>query len=1646
LIDCADDSGFLSQDRDFQAYNAAMIRPDGAADRYETLRVLGEGGAGRVLLVRDRLRPGPPLALKEPADPDPRRAEQIVREFAILSTLHHPNLVEVYELEAGDAERPPRFTQEWIAGLDLVEALAEEGPGAFVPLAAEALRALGFLHDFDLIHRDVKPKNLLVRHAPRLGSRLVLLDFDLALREQDDSVESLRAKGTLPYMAPEIFAGGKADRRSDLYGLGAVLYEAVHRRPPFVLDADDLGRFLRAVREGRRPRPPLPPGYPEGLGVWLEELLDPDPERRPQSAGEALARLNQVCGTSEAQETTASRAARLGSGPPVGRDAVIGHVRERLDPERGPALVWLRGGPGSGKTRLLRWLAAELLRDGWAVVGPDADLEAEALAQWRARAADGPAVALLDDVEAGVSELAELLDRVAREPEGPPVQVVAGLGAGPIRNPLLARLVADSGTVPTLRRIDLDPLDEEGLRALAARATGGAVSDERVAWLRETSGGDPAVAETLLVEGRWESGPRETAVGAGGKAAGRIGMLSRPGRRWLETLAVVERPTDEALLAGISGLDPDVSTAAAAEAAAAGLAHVRGGRWVPHSRHMAAQVRAGLEPATSAELHRRAAEALDRGASTPGSLALLARLWDGAGMQERAIDRALAAAESAAASGDPAAAAAAYAHALSLMPGREARRHDARIEQGRALTRSGMHAGAVRALGAAARLARDPASRARALAQQAGALVRCGRFGRAAAVAERAAVLAREGGDRAALAASRRAAGIVLGRLGRETEALPLLEEAIALSREEGDRRGEADAAHAIGICRLRLGRAEAAVDFERAIAIYRDLGDETVSDVGSLLKARVGLAMLHARGGRFDEARAVLESVGREAGEHGNLDLRETAQSKLAQLCVDQGRLDRAIELSQQAADLALHLGDANLILVDHARLADALVRCGRPGDAVALLRETLDRPLERVEPDNVDYVRMLLADAWMQSGSSDERSVRSLMERTLRSCRERRAARPLLMALAIEMERRALPDSDEPFAPVSEEFEASAAAYGAAVDPEIRLRAALARAAASLGRGDAASARGAAESAVLEARDRGALEFEVRARALLGEALTRLGREREAQEALAEARRRLTEAASHIEDEEVRAAFAERAVFEVLSEPRGLSLKTDKGRLLALYDMVRALNSERDPEALLETILDMALRAVQAERGMILLKELRDDEGSADAESDAFSIRLARNLEEETERDAETYSRRIVAAAGKGRSLLTIDAGADRRFQDLESVSLYGIRSLMCVPLRSRGSIIGTVYVDSRREGAMFSDEDLEFVEAFADQAALALENARAHARLQAENRRLQAVAETRTRFGNLIGRCAPMQAVFELIEKVAPSELPVLVQGESGTGKELVARAIHYHGTRRRRTFLSENCAAIPESLLESELFGHVRGAFTGAERDRPGLFEQADGGTLFLDEIGDMSAAMQAKLLRVLQEGEVRRVGGETPIHVDVRVLAATNRNLREEVAAGRFREDLLYRIQVLTIDLPPLRKRPGDVALLTAHLLRRIAGERGRPVCPVEPEALALFERYRWPGNVRELENTLQRLALLAGDGPITLDLIQSDPSLRPVLLRDRPTSEPDFSLVVGEKQQIQRALEECRGNRIEAARLLGVSRSTIYRKIKQHGL
>jgi len=331
----------------------------------------------------------------------------------------------------------------------------------------------------------------------------------------------------------------------------------------------------------------------------------------------------------------------------------------------------------------------------------------------------------------------------------------------------------------------------------------------------------------------------------------------------------------------------------------------------------------------------------------------------------------------------------------------------------------------------------------------------------------------------------------------------------------------------------------------------------------------------------------------------------------------------------------------------------------------------------------------------------------------------------------------------------------------------------------------------------------------------------------------------------------------------------------------------------------------------------------------------------------------------------------------------------------------------------------------------------------------RVVKENRRLRTAVIRRYSFGNIIGKSKPMQAVFDTVRKVAPTTATVLIEGESGTGKELIARSIHFNSDRKDRPYVAVNCSALSENLLESELFGHDKGAFTGAYAMKKGRFEIADGGTLFMDEIGDLPLNLQVKLLRVLQEKSFERVGGTKPIAVDIRIIAATNRRLREEVARGRFREDLFYRINVVHIDLPPLRERKEDLRLLVSHFIKKYAPERKNAVAitGVAPEAGRLLDAHRWPGNVRELENLIERAMILCPGDTIRIQDLPAEfcESVAAALRMDGIPAEAKLyeTLATVERDMILRALRMADGVQTRAAEILGIGKSGLNQKLKK---
>jgi len=466
------------------------------------------------------------------------------------------------------------------------------------------------------------------------------------------------------------------------------------------------------------------------------------------------------------------------------------------------------------------------------------------------------------------------------------------------------------------------------------------------------------------------------------------------------------------------------------------------------------------------------------------------------------------------------------------------------------------------------------------------------------------------------------------------------------------------------------------------------------------------------------------------------------------------------------------------------------------------------------------------------------------------------------------------------------------------------------------------------------------------------------------------------------------------------------------------ALLEIIQVLNSIHDTDELLREVMNIAMETMQAERGFIMIE--------SPAKPGEFVPAITRNIDPDADVETGSASQSVLNQVMETKEpVMTHDAPQDDRFSDAESIISQQIQSILAVPLSIKGEISGVIYLDSRRNRTKFTPQGLRFMEAFANQAAIAVDNANLIQRKMRENIALRSQLKEVYPFEEILGESEAMQKVFRVMERVLETDTPVLLQGESGTGKELVARAIHYQGHRREQPFVAQFCGALPDTLLESELFGHKKGAFTGATEDKPGLFEIANGGTFFLDEIADIPLSTQTKLLRVAQEGELKRVGDTKSVHVDVRIISATNKDLEVEVNEGNFREDLFYRINVITITMPPLRERGDDVVLLAEMFLKKYASKMNKNITGISDGALRELSRYSWPGNVRELENTVQRAITLCDDTEIRPEHLGLEQ------VKGKGVKDPSLDVV--KKQHVLDVLEKFDGNRTHAAEALGVS-------------
>ena len=1688
-------------------------------DRYQVIELVERRERSELYRVEDRLRPGRVLMLKRllPSSAEERGA--FANDFRVRASLRHRGVARVYELGSDPETGAPYYTGEWIGGQPWDEVAPHADAALLYRLCADVCSTLEHCHGRGLLHLDLKPDNLLLIEE-RGEMRAKVLDFGLAQGRSRHGVPG----GTPIFMAPELLEGRSYDRRADLYSLGISMLPP-DRRPdvpgkPGSIPSQWPRPLASLVRRLTESDPDVRFSSAQAVLRYLERSAAvPAPFLRELLEAEspfvgrdvAMMRLREAFrrrfdGAAIRPEPDAAAAVILLGEPGVGKTRLMREFRARVttlppvvvggDPygEDVPCLplgdplarLWqrreIREGPGQ---RVGRAMAALLpgLEPRPEPTGREPSGQADlvhAITDFLVEAGkQRPGTLFLDDLDRG--------DPIGR-------MVLAELLVRP-DNPWLVVATARSlGELPRCERLVLDGLGAQAIGdMIRAKFEESEIEPQLLARVRRITGGNPAFLEVLIHQLRRvpqavgptvlslpEVGELKTPADLATAIHQSQGKLTREQKAPLGFLALAGRsiPLDNICLA--LGQDEAELGANLDELVDQGLVR-RAGRGVGARYHFAAEHHAAatcdaLPPETRHRFH-----------------AAMARLLGQVDDVEDLLDLARHLAQS----GEPARAAGVLLRAAS--------RARARFE----------HEVAESALRRAASVApeEDVTLRIEAGLALGDLLVRLGRYRAADDAYHDVELMAHTGGDPFTLGRLAMQQGVLALKNGEKALGLSLFERA-AGALEGQASSGEMAAAYA------RIAEAYMWEDSEAArrycdLAMSKVSEDASARDMGTL---HLLSGQLSALAGDYAVGIEDVETAVEASREAGAATDEMVALNVLAGMHLDLGELKEGMSLSRRALDLARETGERDQfgrVAIGHG---DALTMAGEYAEAhgwydqaiqqavaighqlqESLARMHLGRLYGRIgAPDDAQTElerAALLADAVKDRGAAGESRVwlavvrfrageteglEALLdraERDLRPVRLKRGLDAVRMVRAALLLRRGLYD------------EADAALRALGDDdllPEaectiLRLRSRVERVRRD---GDLPAAYGRALKALSIAEGIGNPDAHWRSLEELASVCVVLHEKDQAVDAL----RQLQGMARLVEERMPAPGEGAHRIHRAIGRlARALGVgplpkapatgEADDPQLTSLLSVLRSLNEELPTRTHLSHLLQVAVEQTPAERGMIRL-------GGIDAvPGDVRQLYCG---------DAFPTSEQLLDGVLRtGQVTWTANAAEDPRFAERDSVLAHKLRSVLCAPLRLGDRVEGVLYVDHPFQDSAFGPSDVALIEALASLAGLLAQGARLTEegrRQRSEVSRLmergvdaqqdrspaavpgEAVLHADVQRGQLkysydeiVGQHPALVLALQTLDHIVDTEIPVYIHGESGTGKELFARAVHFNGPRADQPFMALNCAAVPEQLMESELFGHVRGAFTGATADRKGLFEMADKGTLFLDEVADMSPAMQARLLRVLQEGEVRRVGSARIDRVDVRVLAASHSDLAALVETSEFRQDVFYRLCAITVKIPPLRDRREDVPLLLQAFLGEESRERGAATPTIDPQVLELLGRLDWPGNVRQLRNVVRTAWALGGGRSITCQEVAMALG-RPELAAGpaaagRPSEAPATTWSFGpppaafspskeerEREALLSALRQTDGNKVKAAKLLGVSRRTLYRKMERLGL
>jgi transcriptional regulator with GAF, ATPase, and Fis domain/tetratricopeptide (TPR) repeat protein len=1673
------------------------------AGRFVLLRRLGQGGMGHVFLARDTTT-GAECALKRLGRRGMAELPAAVRrEFEALTRIRHPAIVAVHELGVSP-EGTPYCTMEYVPGLPADEAVARGDWPAIFFVGAQVAHGLEALHAAGVVHGDLKPSNLLVvpGEPGALPHSVRLVDFGLAaLMGRGEGAHT----GTAGFTAPEVVTGATPNPATDLYALGATLYALAAQRLPF--EGEDIDSILRRQKAGPPSAAALEEaGAPAALVRMVMRLIAPEPGERPRSAREVRLELERahpaarrplverlqtasVVGRERELARLESNWARtrpdrrltiLSGDPGAGKSALLYELGARaslagrtviqlscgsMEGHGAVAIALLRrmaAEAGAKATEDLKSPAARAILSGGLLRESDLDELADAALRW-SEAMDKRShgiLVLIDDADRLDDLSRAWIRRLISRPQGALDWVWARRPASEVFSQD-ERVLLDAGLAT---HVEVGPLDREAVERLVAARLMDVPPPALVDFLWKRCGGHAGLTVETLASAARSGAIRETETGLAvdetalqsvgipsdyeSSLINRLEALPAPARTLAEALAVWDGALDQAGMRALSGTAEDKASEELLDAGLARRTEEGVLLWPPV---LAERISRALGQERRRELHRLALErpALShrqRFRHLSGAGEAVAALEEARLALDESPDDALARSAAELAERDvPERAAEWHERAARILMARRLytqsiphlekslsmeRNGEDRGERWVALCRSYLRVGrlddASRIVDEALRHGVQPALQARLLADDATRLQLAGLFDRARTRAHEALAAAETSGDAEAEGVAAAVIAYVTMAEGSLDEAESFIARVVAARQRPGathEMRGIGLRAH-LERMRQRLGAAESVC--REAISLARRERDRHALEEYLML-----LGAVLTETAQWKEAVQAYEEMSQIALEDARPSSLASAMAGLGILTGLMGDVFRARRQTQRAIRLCRRYRPRTEAAAWRA-LAHAHRISGEMESAERAARRGL-RLTERGSGEDAKWCVLELAEVLVARGQS--RQARKIAE--ARCEQEPRKWVNGDAALAIVAGRAALREGD--IAGAIKKLEVAKAWLGESSRPYLQ------------------ALTWHLQAEIAFTGDKPADAFEIGERAL--SALSHLP----APADLAIAALELSRLASARSEPSPRvAAWLELAAttYERLGDQRGrlrtLSLQVEwlkraenhplpAGTERGLIERVSwLLNSLTDLHELTQRAMRMAVEQLDAERGVLLLLDRSSGQLKKMAEIgsvDAASLRKAVG-----------YSRQVVERVTEsGGSLLITEAPLDPRARS-DSVRNLQLQSILCVPLFLGGAVIGAVYLDDSRRTHRFGEDDRGLLEGFAHLMAVAIEKARGHEEiermkelLEGENLSLRQEVGARFQFENVVGSSSEMRRVLALVEHAARVDTTVLITGENGTGKELIARTLHHGGQRRSGPFVSVNCGAIPETLLESELFGILPHVATGV-RAREGRFAQANGGTLFLDEIGEMPPHQQVALLSAIANREVTPLGGGKPIPVDVRIVAATNCDLRQRIQQGRFREDLFFRLAVIEMEMPPLRERKSDIPDLARAFLQKYCAAQGREVPKLSPDFMAVLMQSDWPGNVRELQNYIERVLAMHRGTMLKPEPVPRDLQERASL--PRPSHGRGLVALVEEMERklVGEALARAAGNQSQAARILGLPEQSFRYRLRKFGL